>query len=307
MIAMDNLDLHMLRVLEEVYKTGSLSRTADRLGLSQPGVSMALARLREHFNDPLFIRVGNEMKPTPQAEGMRQKVAAAIAAIEDTLHYRLEFVPAETERVFRICVTDIGQVVMVPKFLAAFKQAAPRASLEFTSIDTLTPERLQTGALDLAVGVISQAGSGLYQQALFRESFLCLARAEHPRLRNELTLAQFKEESHVVVTTSSATHLYVESVLAGQHIHRRVAVRLPNFLLLSHLVATTDHLATLPRRAALAMAEQDPRLKTHEPPLTMPTVAIMQYWHERQARDPGTRWVRELFSSLFGETASAAG
>ncbi len=296
-----NIDLHMLRVLDEIYRTGSLSRAADRLGVTQPSVSMALSRMRIHFQDQLFTRVGHEMKPTPQAEGMRSSVAASIAAIEETVNYRLNFEPFTTQRTFRISVTDIGQIVMVPKFLEQFHKLAPKAGLEFTSIDKHTPMLLQTGEIDLAVGVLPSIPQGLYQQTLFKERFVCLAQAQHPRITSELTLAQLKSEAHVVVMTSSSTHVYLDKVLEEQQIKRRVAVRVPNFILLSHLIATTEHLSILPSRAGISMVKEDSRLTVHSLPLKLPQISITQYWHERQLRDPGHRWVRDLFTKLFRE------
>ncbi|WP_343927948.1 LysR family transcriptional regulator [Pigmentiphaga daeguensis] len=298
-MALRNIDLHMLRILDEIHKTGSLSRTADRLELTQPAISMALAKLRQHFNDQLFVRVGNAMKPTPQAEGLMEGVSAAIAAIEMTLNYRITFEPSQTERTFRIAVSDIGQVVMVPRLLEAFSQAAPRARIEFHGINERTPQLLQTGGLDLALGYAPQISEGFFQQALFKERFVCLARSDHPRIRNRLTLSQFKNESHVVVISSISTHLIIDRALEHQHIRRNVAVRIPNLVLLAQLITGSDYLATLPARAGQAIA-RTAGLATYPPPFRLSGYSVTQYWHERQARDTGNRWLRNLNHQLFG-------
>jgi len=300
---MNNLDLHVLRMLDEIYKTRSLSRTANRLGLSQPGVSMSLARLREHFEDPLFIRVGHEMRPTALAEGMRENVAAAIVALETTLNYRLHFDPATTARVFRVAVTDIGQIVMTPRLLKTFWSLAPRAAIEFVHISDRTPELLEAGEVDLAVGPVPNVPDGFFRQAVYQESFVCLARAAHPRITGRLTLGDFRREAHVVVVTSSATHVAIEKALEERKIRRRVAVRLPNFLMVSQLVASTDHLSLLPKRAGLAMAAAMPAVAAHRPPLQLPGHTVLQYWHRRQSQDPSNRWLRGLFLELFGDRA----
>ncbi|MGY6272880.1 LysR family transcriptional regulator [Achromobacter denitrificans] len=298
---MNNLDLNMLRVLDEVYQTRSLSRTANRLGLSQPGVSMALARLREHFEDPLFVRVGHEMRPTAQAEGMREGVIAAIAALESTLTYRFRFDPFTTERVFRVAMSDIGQIVMGPRLLETFWQLAPQAGVEFVAITDRTPELLETGLIDLAVGPVPNVPEGFFQQAVFKEEFVCLASLEHPRIVRGITIDQFREEGHVVVISSSYTHVAIERALEERRIRRRVAVRLPNFLLMPKLVATTQHIAMLPRRAGLTMATETPGLAAYPPPIKLPGHTITQYWHKRQSQDPGNRWLRDLFVDLFGD------
>lgn len=298
---MKNLDLQMLRVLDEIYKTRSLSRTANRMGLTQPAVSMILARLRAHFEDPLFVRVGHEMQPTAQAEGMREHVRASIAALESTLNYRVRFDPATSERVFRVAITDIGQIVMAPRLLKTFWNRAPKAGIELSHISDRTPQLIEAGLVDLAVGPVPNVPEGFFQKAIYKDVFVCLAARDHPRIRGQLTLDDFLREGHVVVISSSFTHVAVERELEDHRIRRRVAVRLPNFLLLPQLVATTEHITMLPRRAGLAMASADPRLVAYPPPLELPGHTITQYWHKRQAQDSGNKWLRELFVELFAD------
>jgi DNA-binding transcriptional LysR family regulator len=293
-----NLDLYTLRVLDEIFKTGSLSRTADRLDLSQPAISMILGKLRKHFGDKLFVRVGNEMKPTAQAEGMRESVSAAIAAIEATLNYRRVFDPSTTERAFRIAVSDIGQIVMVPTILKAFRAEAPRASVEFSSISDKTPQLLQTGEIDFAVGLAPGMPDTFLQRAVFTESFCVLARTDHPRIKGSITLAQFGKEGHVRVVTSSSTYLIIDKALEQQSITRVVQVSVPNFMIVAKLVSESDCLCVLPRRAGLALAQDNP-LQVLTPPFAMSNYQVRQYWHERQSTDGGNRWLRELVLGLF--------
>lgn len=298
--AMQNIDLHSLRVLDEIHKTGSLSRTADRLGLSQPAISIALAKLRKHFDDQLFVRVGNEMRATPQTEGMIEGLRASISALEATLNYRLSFDPKTTERSFRIAMTDIGQIVMLPKILEMLGTIAPHAILEISNITERTPTLLESGELDLAVGFVPYMPAGFFQQALFQECFVCLSRSAHPRIKCPPTIAQYRNESHIIVTTSGTGHLVVDKALEENHIIRRIAVRIPNFLGLSTLIGTSDFIATLPRRAGLIMAENQ-NVKAWPTPFALPDYAVKQHWHERQNRDPGIKWLREVMRKMFTE------
>lgn len=295
---MANIDLHALRVFEEVYKTGSLSRTADRLGVSQPAISISLAKLRHHFGDALFVRVGNTMKPTPQAEGMQERVRAAIAAFEGALSYRLNFDPAITQRTFGISMTDIGQIVLLPRLLNELAHSAPSANIEIVNITEKTPQLLEAGELDLAVGFVPELPAGFYQQALFNERFACLTRSDHPRIRDAPTLDQFEAESHVIVVTSGTGHLIVDRRMEALNIRRRVAVRIPNFLGLATVIGATDYICTLPRRAALIMARNSD-VRAWDVPFDLPDYVVRQHWHERQLRDPGNRWLRDLMSKLF--------
>jgi DNA-binding transcriptional LysR family regulator len=295
---MANIDLHAFRVFDEIYKTGSLSRTADRLGLTQPAISIALRKLRRHFDDALFVRIGNTMRPTPQAEAMLEGVRAAIAALEGALAYRLHFDPSRTERSFHVAMTDIGQIVLLPRLLNELSVAAPRSHVDISNISERTPQLLESGELDLAVGFVPHFPAGFYQQALFDERFACLARSDHPRIRAAPTLEEFQEESHVVVVTSGTGHLIVDRKLEALGIQRRIAVRIPNFLGVGTIVSMTDYICTLPRRAALIMARNN-EVAAWDVPFELPYYIVKQHWHERQMRDPGNHWLRGMMSSLF--------
>ena len=295
---MQNIDLQMLRVLEEIFKTGSLSRTADRFGMSQPAISLILNKLRDHYGDRLFVRVGHEMRPTSQAQGLRETVGAAIAAIESAMNYRSTFVPELTERMFGIAVTDIGQIVMVPAFLKMFRARAPLAGISISSIDARTPQLLQTGELDLAVGMAPGMPSGLIQRALFDESFVVLVRRDHPRIRGEITAAEFAAEGAIRVISSSSTHLIIDRALERLGIARNVQVSVPNFMIVAKLIAETDYVTILPRRAGTVLASEN-GLQALAPPFAIADYKVRQFWHERQTNDGGNRWLRELFVELF--------
>lgn len=295
---LQNVDLQTLRVLQEIFKTGSLSRTADRFGLTQPAVSMILGKLRGHFDDKLFVRVGNEMRPTAQAEGLRDAVSAAISAIESTLNYRSIFSPEKSERLFHVAVTDIGQIVMVPRFLKEFRAQAPLAGIEFSNITDRTFQLLQTGGLDLMVGMAPGIPEGLIQRALFNESFVVLARRGHPRIDDCISLEQFQEEGQVRVISSSSTHLIIDRAFEKQGVVRNIQVSVPNFMIVAKLVAETDYISVLPERAGVILAK-DAGLQIMRPPFKIDDYQVRQYWHERQSGDSGNRWLRDLFQGLF--------
>lgn len=295
---MENIDLHTLRVLDEIHRSGSLSRAAERLKLSQPAISITLAKLRKHFDDQLFVRVGNDMRATPHTEGIIDAVRNCIASLEATLSYRLKFEAHTDERTFRIAMTDIGQIVMLPRLLDGLAKAAPQVRVEISNINERMPLLLEAGEIDLAVGFVPYMAAGFFQQALFDESFVCLARSDHPRIRRSPTLAQFEVESHVVVVTSGTGHLIIDRTLTERRIHRRVAVRIPNFLGLSTLIGRSDLICTLPRRAGLIMA-RGLEVSAWPTPFTLPSYTVKQHWHERQAREPGNKWLRALMADLF--------
>ncbi|UUX95479.1 LysR family transcriptional regulator [Aquabacterium sp. J223] len=295
---MQNIDLHTLKVFDEIVRTGSLSRTAERLGLSQPAISISLAKLRRSFDDALFVRVGHAMKPTPQAEAMVDSVRAAIRAIEHTLTSRLDFEPATTRRTFRLAMTDVGQIVLLPRLLGALGRQAPSADLEIVNLTLQTPDLLEAGEVDLAIGFLPELPAGFFQQALFDERFACLVRTGHPRVRGAPTLDQLRAEAHVAVVTAGSAHTSMDRALDSLGVERRVAVRIPNFLGLPTVIGGSDHVCLLPGRAAAIMAEQ-PAVTAWPLPFELPGYVVKQHWHRRQMADPAHRWLRQLVGELF--------
>jgi DNA-binding transcriptional LysR family regulator len=170
--------------------------------------------------------------------------------------------------------------------------------VEISNISDRTQARLEAGEIDLAVGFVPDMAAGYFQQALFDEHFVCLTRPDHPRIKRRPTLAQFEAESHVVVTTSGTGHLIIDRTLEEKHIRRKVAARIPNFLGLAMLIGCTDLVCTLPRRAGMIMALSQ-QVSAWPTPFDLPTYTVKQYWHERQARDPGNKWLRGLMTELF--------
>ncbi|MCB1898372.1 LysR family transcriptional regulator [Cognatazoarcus halotolerans] len=297
---MQMLDVRLLNVFDEIYKTRSVSRAADNLGLGQPAVSIALGKLRTHFKDPLFVRTSTGMDPTPFGEGLVQPMRAAIDAIEVALGHRSEFDPAESRRTFRIAMTDISQLVLLPDLLREIRKVAPHVLIEVFPLSADTAGMLEAGEVDLALGFMPQLDAGFYQQALFRQHYVCLASADHPRIRGLLDLATFEAEEHAVVTTSGTGHRIVEREMARLNITHRVALWIPSFLGVTFVVESTDLLVTIPARLGELLAGRG-HFNVHPVPFPLPDYAVKQHWHERYHHDPGSRWLRGLVRDLLSE------
>ncbi|MCK2087813.1 LysR family transcriptional regulator [Thauera aromatica] len=298
-MVMLNIDTRLLQVFDEIYKTRSVSLAAEQLGLGQPAVSIALGKLRQHFDDPLFVRTSTGMDPTPLGEELVQPIRAAIDALDVALRHRSSFDPASVERSFRVAMTDISQLVLLPGLWARLRAQAPGVRIEVIHLAADTPARLETGDIDLALGFMPQLEAGFYQQALFRQHYVCLASADHPRIRGALDLAQFEAEEHAVVTTSGTGHHYLDRELARQNIVRRVALQVPNFIGVAFVVEHTELLVTIPTRLG-EMLRGRGRFCAYPVPFPLPDYDIKQHWHERFHHDPGNRWLRGLIRELLG-------
>lgn len=306
---MQNLDTRLLHVFNEIYKTRSVSRAADELGLGQPVVSIALGKLRQHFNDPLFVRTSSGMDPTPLGEALVKPIRHAIDALEAALGaavgYRSAFDPAGATRTFRIAMTDISQLVLLPRLWARLHRVAPGVKVEVEALSPDTARRLEAGEVDLALGFMPQLDAGFYQQVLFAQHYVCLASVDHPRIRDGLSLAQFEAAEHAVVTSPGTGHGYLDRELVRQNITRRVVLQVPNFLGVAFVAEHTDLVVTIPARLGEVLREHG-RFRIHPLPFPIPGYLIKQFWHERFHHDPGNRWLRSVVKELLGD-ASAEG
>src|SRR6266852_2081152 len=222
-----DIDLNLLRVFDAVLREHGVTPAAAGLGLTQPAVSNALARLRGVFGDPLFVRTPTGMDATPFARELAEPVRQALALLEAALAHGPGFDPASATRAFRFYMSDLGQIEFLPPLIERVQRAAPGVRLEAAALDVeALADALATGALDLAVGFLPGLGPPVRRRALFREPYLCLMRADHPI--KALTKRKFQEASHALVTYRGG-HRVVEEALERAGLARRIALCLPHF------------------------------------------------------------------------------
>jgi len=295
---MKSIDLRLLSVFDEIVKTRSVTAAAEALDLGQPAVSVALAKLRHHFGDPLFVRTSSGMEPTPFSEGLVRPVRAVLDALDLVLDYRSEFDPGSSDRTFRICMTDISQLVLLPRLWETLRATAPGIRIEIMPLSNDTARLLENGEADLALGLIPQLDAGFYQQLLFRQDFVCMVGREHPRLSDGLSLAQFEAEDHAVIISSGSAPSIVEHEIVRQGIKRRIALKIPSFLGAAFVVEHTDLLVTIPRRLAELLQGRG-SFRIFPVPFDLPDYEVKQHWHERYHHDDGNRWLRGVVSRLL--------
>lgn len=298
---MNTLDLRLLAVFDRIHTLRSVSKAAGALDMGQPAVSVALARLRQQFDDPLFVRTASGMEPTPLAQSLVGPIRAVLEAMEQVLGQRDSFDPANSQRTFRLCMTDISQLVLMPRLWEQLRQRAPGVRIAILPLSERTGAMLESGEADLALGYMPQLDSGFYQQLLFRQTFVCMVSSKHPRLRGRsLTRQQFEAEEHAVIRSSGSAPLIVEREIARQGIVRRIAVEIPSFLAAAFVAEHTELLLTIPSRLGDVLhGRGDFRLLPV--PFELPSYAVRQHWHERVHNDRGHRWLRSLIWELLGE------
>jgi DNA-binding transcriptional LysR family regulator len=292
------VDLNLLRVFDTVVRDRSVTAAARHLGLTQPAVSNALARLRTLFDDALFVRTPAGMDATPFARELAEPVRQALALLESALAHGPGFDPASSTRAFRFYMSDLGQIEFLPPLVERAQREAPGVRLEAVALEVEDiGDALAAGALDLAVGFLPGLGPPVRRQPLFRDPYVCLMRDDHPLAKTKLTRKAFLEASHALVSYKGG-HRVIEEALERAGLARRIALRVPHFTVVPMVLARSDLLLTLPERVARVYARQG-GFRYLPPPVPIPPADVAAHWHERFERDPGSRWLRELVMELF--------
>jgi DNA-binding transcriptional LysR family regulator len=290
-------DLRMLVLFDEIYRTQSMTRAAERLELSQPTASIWLAKLRREWRDPLFVRTSSGMQPTPRADALIGPAREALALLRRLSGAEPTFEPAAANRSFRICMTDASHITLLPSILKHMRAVAADVPLEIAPIAANTAHLLETGEADLALGFVPGLEAGFHEQRLYRQDFVCLVNARHPRIKGTFTARAYKDEAHIGIL-SSTSYPMLQDAMKSQGIQRRVQLELPGFLGLAAIVSSTDLVATVPRTIGEKLA-QTASIVIHPCPVKVPTFMVSQYWHARYHHDPGVRWLRGLCVKLF--------
>ena len=292
-----SFDLNLLRVLDALLAEESVTGAARKLGLSQSAVSHSLSRLRDHFDDPLFVRSPRGMVPTARAERMATSVQVALRAANTLLDDTEVFDPETTRRSFSIATTDMFGMAVLPALIGQLSAEAPGLDLSTRPTSDGPLEALESGSLDLAIGVFSNAPASLRRRKLYVDSFVSMVRKDHPTIGETMTLDQFCAVSHGLVAPNGRPGSIVDHALAEIGRSRRVALKVPSFLLAPIVAAQTDLLWTVPRTLSGMLGSYLP-LRLVEPPIKLPTFSISQIWHERSQSDPAHAYLRQTLARL---------
>jgi DNA-binding transcriptional LysR family regulator len=311
--AMDlaRLDLNLLLVFHHLLREKRVSAVATVLGMSQPAVSSALGRLRTSLDDPLFLRTQGGMVPTPYALQLAEPVATALDGLQQALQVRASFDPTTSARRFSLAMTDVGEMYFLPVLMDALAQSAPGVTLNVVAVTSASlGEDMASGRTDLALGLLPQLQAGFFQQALFRQPYVCLMREGHP-LANapRLALADFAAADHVRVIAAGTGHGRIDEAISGaleqEGLQRRIRLTVPNYVALGDVLGHSDLIATVPERFAQRVTRPF-ALTTRTLPMKVDGSAIHQFWHARLHKDPGHQWLRELVAQCFGDGSKAS-
>lgn len=301
---MEKLNLNLLPIAFALYDERSVSAAAKALGMSQPAVSMALRKLRTHFNDPLFIRTARGVQPTPRAHALVKASRPLVARLQEDLLSSQTFEAVRSTRAFTFALSDVGEIVFLPRLIEHLRAAAPHAAIRSLSMPPRHIARgLESGDIDLAVGYFPDlVQNDFFQQRLFTHHFACLMRADHPRYAKRLSMKAFLEIEHAVVHAEGRSHELFEKLLERKRIRRQIALHTPHFLSIPVIVSRTDLMATVPHALALYFARLAPQqFAVAMPPLELAGFDVKQHWHRKFHHDPRSRWLRGQVTELFND------
>lgn len=233
------------------------------------------------------------------AQELGPVVSDALVQLRQGLQRRREFDARTETRTYTLIMSDIGEIVFLPPLLRHLREEASGICIRTIQLSALdTPRALQSGVADLAIGFMPDLKSGVYQQQLFPARYVCIVRRNHPQIRDRMTRQLFLEATHAVAEETGTGHYVVEQQLERLGLRRRIGLRLPHFVALPKIVASSDLVATVPEHLAAAfLTTVDIKILAH--PIHFAELAIKQFWHERYHDDPANRWLRHSFTSLF--------
>lgn len=299
------IDLNLMRYLVVLLREQSVTRTAEKLDVSQPAVSAALGRLRSLFDDELMVRGPSGISLTPRARELATHVEEFERLIDRILGAKGTFEPKKSERCFSIISTDFIQWLLAPRLIASALSEAPKVQFRFHQPDPLHIENLMSiGTLDLGIGYLPACPANLLQRHVMTDHYVCLIRQEHPifKSRNGMDVDSFTKYPHVQIFPRDFT-MYsapIDAALAKVNAARRIGVWLPSFLVLPHVIAATDMIGVVPSRMAVGIT-QERAIASVDPPIQLPSIPFSMYWHPRLARDEGLLWLRRAIAKVFRE------
>jgi DNA-binding transcriptional LysR family regulator len=282
-------------------RNGNLGEAAEDIGLTQSAASHALSRLREELQDPIFVRTSEGMRPTPYGIRLARSVRDALESLRAGLDRHAEFEPKTSTRTFNVIMSDVSQMLYLPRLLPKLYAEAPGVTLRVRALPAKAPHLiLESGEVDLAVGAFSRLFAGCLQKRLYRENYVCVVRKVHPRFVRGMTAEAFCSVPHALVDPRGYVHERLDRWLAQQKVPRTAKLHVPYFLSLPLVIARSDLLVVMASRVAQAYAEMLP-LKIMPPPVKLPAYEPRLFWHERFHRDPANSWLRSLYIELFGD------
>ena len=295
---LSDVDLNLFVVFDAIYTEGNLTRAGEIIGITQPAVSNSLSRLRTLFDDPLFVRTAEGMVPTPVSQNIIGSVRQALGLISSSVQERDAFNPLVSEKRFRVSMTDLSQSIVLPYLFSKITHDAPGVSIDCYQVRRRDMNiELASCNLYLAVDILLTPDQQIRQAPLFSHPQVCLVRAEHSLIKDQLDIETYLRLDHIHISSRRGGLGPVDLALGKMGKRRKIALRTQHYLATPELVMRSDLALTVPRVFADFVVSRLP-VKYLQLPFEVPNLETYLYWHESTDQDQSNRWMRELILSL---------
>ncbi|MEE3636291.1 MULTISPECIES: LysR family transcriptional regulator [Pseudomonas] len=292
---LNKVDLNLFIVFDAIYTEANLTRAGQIVGITQPAVSNALARLRDTFNDPLFVRTAQGMVPTPMAQNIIGPVRNALSLLRVSVQESRIFNPLQANKTFRISMTDLTEAVILPPLFQRLRRLAPAVAIEsFLCKRRETTKELAAGRLDFAVDAPLNTDPQVRHVKLMQDQYVCAMREGHPLAKDTLSLDEYMGLTHIHISSRRNGLGYVDLALGKMGLQRKIALRSQHYLMASQVLQQTDMVMTVPERFARLHHLNFTPLPVND----VPPLETHLYWHESTDQDPANRWMREQIIEL---------
>lgn len=293
-----DIDLNLLKALDALLETGSVTKAADLVNLSQPAMSRALNRLQHAIKDPLLVRSGRGMVLTPRGEELRAPVSDALVQVSNVFKPNV-FDPSKAQDKFRIMAPDYLAHMIMPKVLAKVFNLAPGIQIEMENLSGKGIEEMCEGKISLGLGVVDDGPvlENVVSQALFRDRQVCLMRKGHPLVKSGMSLESYAATPQALLSITGKGGGRIDSVLKEYGLTRTIALRITQFMAISSIIAPTDLIITVPEALAKQVITPDLKLVSLPEEIQRPSFTVSQIWHERFTKDAAHQWLRRMIKS----------
>jgi len=299
-----SVDLNLLVVFQLLYEIRNTSAVAEKLGVTQPAVSNSLARLRKQLNDDLFERSAQGLAPTAYADKIAGIISSSLAMLELGLGNLEIFDPKSSQRTFRIAMSPMLEVELLPSLYTFLRLHAPGVGIiSVGEGGTALKHDLEEGDIDLALGYYPQLQAGFYQRGFLEESYVCVMRDGHPMLDGPNSIERLAQFDHLIIEAKNSGHHHVEACLRRAGVAHTRELHVPSFVSAPFIVRDSDLIVTLPHKFAETVSSAL-GLKIIEHPVPIDPCWVRMFWHRRYHRDPGLDWIRHVIADLRGGSAT---
>ena len=291
-------DLNLFIAFDVIYTEKNLTKSGQVLGITQPAVSNALARLRDLFNDELFIRTSRGMIPTPVANQLIGDIRNALSLIQNTISVSEKFDPSTANMTFKISIGDTSEYRLLPLLIKELAEIAPKVKVEtYLTARKDAPRELASGAIDFSIDPPLQSDQHLKHEKIYQEDYVMIVRKDHPILKKQkITIEDYLDLSHIHISNRKTGMGHVDMTLYKLGLSRDIYLRAQHFLVAPYIVEQSDMAITTTKGFAV-----DRNLAWRELPFDIDPLVLHLYWHENNDNESSSKWMRDLMLKTYGK------